>query len=276
MLRAVCEAELDALIGAFWPVAPDLTHSAYPTYADGIKTREDFASVIRRAFREEWGEVLVHEQGGAENGLLVIDVTDDEFVSLHVCLTRAQQGECLAEALAYLRDRHAGKTLWLGFAPENAEMLAFTEERGFRLLDDSVNWNIALADWQPVPELLPVTPVDRENYAVFRALWTDEDMYWNAERIGAALNRWRIFVTADGRGAVACMDDDVTPEIFGFRYAAGYDADVHRALMTACLNAEKARGARYLTYFSDREEAAVMRSLGFRRVSDYRCCEMKL
>ncbi len=240
MLRPVRAEELDTLIDAFWPVALDLKHSAYPTYTDGVKTREDFAGAVRRAFLEDWGEVLVHVHDGADNGLLVIDVADDEFVSLHVCLTRAHQPECLGEALAYLHAKHAGKTLWLGFAPENAEMLTFAESQGFRLL------------------------------------WTDEDMYWNADRIEAALNRWMLFVMADGRGAVACMDEGVMLEIFGFQYAGGYDADAHRALMTACLNAAKAKGARYLTYFSDREEAAVMQQLSFRWVSDYRCYEMKL
>ena len=276
MLRAVREEELDGLIDAFWPFALDLKQSTYPTYTDGVKTRGEFAETIRRAFREDWGEVLVHVLDGADNGLLVIDVAVDEFVSLHVCLTRAQLPECLGEVLAYLRGKHAGKMLWLGFAPENAEMLAFAETQGFRLLDDSVNWNIALADWQPCVPELAVMPVSGENFGAFRILWTDEDMYWNAERIEAALNRWMLFVTADGRGAVACMDEGTMLEIFGFQYASGYDADVHRSLMAACLNAAKAKGAGYLTYFSDRSEAAVMRSLGFRRVSDYRCYEMTL
>lgn len=276
MLRMAKSDELDALIEAFWPVALDLTHSAYPTYTDGIKTREDFAEAIHRAHQADWGEVLVHVHEGAVNGLLVIDVADDEFVSLHVCLTRAHQPECLAEALAHVAGKHPGKTLWLGFAPENAEMLAFAQANGFMLLDDTVNWNIALADWQPVQPDMPVLPVTGENYAVFRALWTDKTMYWNADRIEAALDRWMLFVTSDGRGAVACLDEGVMLEIFGSQYHNGYDGAVHRALMTACLNAAKAQGAQYLTYFSDRTEAAVMQSLGFRRVSDYRCYEKKL
>ena len=266
----------DARIEEFWPVALDLTHSTYPTYTDGLKTREDFAEAVRRAHREAWGEVLVHVHDGVANGLIVIDAVDDEFVSLSVCLTHAHQPECLAETLAYIAQKHPGKTLWLGFAPENEDMLAFAEAQGFRLLDDSVNWNIALADWLPCAPEEAVLPVGGDNFDAFRVLWTDEDMYWNAERIEAALNRWMLFVTADGRGAVACMEEGVMLEIFGFQYAGGYDADAQCALMTACLNAAKAKGARYLTYFSDREEAAVMRSLSFRRVSDYRCYEKKL
>lgn len=135
MLRPVCLEELDALIDAFWPVALDLTRSTYPTYTDGVKTRVDFAETIRRAHQADWGEVLVHIRDGVVNGLLVTDEADDAYVSLHVCLTHAHQPECLAETLAYLCAKHPGKTLWLGFAPENTEMLAFAEAMGFRMLD---------------------------------------------------------------------------------------------------------------------------------------------
>lgn len=276
MLRPVCLEELDVLIDAFWPVALDLTRSTYPTYTDGVKTRADFAETIRRAHQADWGEVLVHVCDGAVNGLLVTDEADDVYVSLHVCLTHVHQPECLAETLAYLCAKHPGKTLWLGFAPENTEMLAFAEAMGFRLLDDSVNWNIALDAWNPQESELSSLPVTHGNYAAFRALWTDADMYWNADRISAALEQWTLFITADGRGAVACMDEGVMLEIFGFQYRDGYDEAVHRALLTACLNSAKANGAKYLTYFSAPEEAAVMQSQGFRRVSDYRCYEKKL
>lgn len=267
---------LDALIAEFWPVALDLTHSTYPTYTDGIKTQADFAKAVHRAASEDWGEVLVHLWDDKMNGLLVVDVTDDAYVSLHVCLTHGHQAECLDEVLAYLRQKHAGKTLWLGFARENAEMLAFAEGRGFALLDDTVNWNISLDDWQPAATERPVQRVDGDYYDAFRALWTDESMYWNAARIRAAMERWMLFVTVDGRGAVACLDEGVMLEIFGFQYRDGYDEATHRTLLTACLNAAHQQGSKYLTYFADREETAVMQSLGFCRVSDYVCYETKL
>lgn len=268
--------ELDTLIVEFWPVALDLTHSTYPTYTDGIKTQADFSKSVHRAASEDWGEVLVHLWNGEVNGLLVMDVTDDMYVSLHVCLTHAHQTECLDEALAYLRQKHAGKTMWLGFAMENTEMLAFAEEKGFALLDDTVNWNISLDDWQIAATEHSVQRVDEDHYGAFRTLWTDENMYWNAERIRAAMERWMLFVTEDGRGAVACLDEAVMLEIFGFQYRDGYDEATHRALMTACLNAARQQGRKYLTYFADLDETAVMQALGFRRVSGYRCYEMKL
>lgn len=221
----------------------------------------------------------MHVYDGKVNGLVVIDQVDEEYVSMCVCLTHSHQRECLDEVLVHIAARHAGRTLWLGFAPENADLLALARENAFTLLDDSTNWTLRLDDWVIQPEDAHVSAVDGTNYADFRAVWTDTGMYWNAERIRAALDQWRLHVYRDEsgvRGAVACMDEGTAAEIFGFQYNSGYDERVHRALLTACLNAEKYAGKAHLTYFTDRGEAEWLGELGFRRVSDYVCYEKRL
>lgn len=271
--------DIDARVAEFWPVALDLTRSTYPTYTDGIKTREDFVDTVHRASGADWGEVLLHVHGGAVNGLVVIDQVDEEYVSLRVCLTHAHQRECLDEVLAHVAAKHAGRTLWLGFAPENADLLALARDNGFALLDDSTNWTLHLDDWAILPEDAHVSAVDHTNYADFRTAWTDADMYWNADRIWDAFDRWTLFTYRDEcgvRGAVACMNDDAAAEIFGFQYAGSYCQRVHRALLASCVNAVKAAGTRYLSYFTDRGEADWLAEIGFCRVSDYVCYEKKL
>lgn len=274
MLRPV--DDLERRIAEFWPVTLDLTRSTYPTYIDGIKTREDFADSIHRAAVADWGEVLLHVHGDDVNGLVVIDQVDEDYVSLRVCLTHAHQRECLHEVLTHIVQKHAGRTLWLAFAPDNAELLTLAAENNFTLLDDSTNWTIHLTDWVIQPEDAHVLAVTRENYADFRAVWTEDGMYWNADRIWEALDQWTLHVCRDERsvrGAVACMDEGISAEIFGFLYAGGYDEQVHRSLLAACLNATKSAGKRHLTYFTDRGEANWLCELGFRRVSDYVCYE---
>ena len=263
--------DLDALIASFWPAAQDVTRSAYPTYADGVKTYADFAAHLRSAHASDWGEVLLHD----DDALLLIEAEDEAYVSLRLW-AKGRQSAALAEALAWLRAHDAGYTLWLGFAPENAEMLAFARENGFALLDDSVNWVLPLEGHTPSPADASVRRVTREEYYAFRAVWTDQTMYWNADRIRDAFDRWTLFITRDGRAAVACMNDAVAPEIFGFQYRGGYDAAAHRALMAAVIRDGCESGAKHLNYFADHEESGVMTALGFRRVSDYVCYETKL
>lgn len=271
--------DIDARIDEFWFVALDLTRSTYPTYTDGIKTREDFADTLHRAAGADWGEVLLHVHGDEVNGLIVIDQVDEEYVSLRVCLTYAHQRECLNEVLAHIVAKHAGRTLWLGFAPENADLLALARENDFGLLDDSTNWTLHLDDWAMQPEDAHVVAVKRTNYADFRAVWTDTGMYWNADRIWEAFDQWTLHVYRDEQGvlgAVACMNDDVAAEIFGFQCVAGCDECIHRALLVSCINAVKSVGTRHLTYFTDRGEAEWIAETGFRRVSDYVCYKKRL
>ncbi len=277
MLRTVDDVQ--QRIGEFWPVALDLSRSTYPTYTDGIKTREDFADAVQRAAAEPWGEVLLHVHENKVNGLIVIDRVDDEYVSLRVCLTHGHQRECLNEVLAYVAAHYAGYTLWLGFAPENADLLAVAKENGFTLLDDSTNWTLHLDDWMVGAVDKHVSAVSKENYNDFRAVWLDDTMYWNAERIADAIDSWTLHVYRDERGvlgASACKNEGRVAEIFGFQYADGYDESIHRALLTACLCAAKEFGALHLTYFTERGGADWLGELGFQRVSDYVCYEKRL
>ncbi len=265
MLTRLTAGEVPAYFDAFWPAALDLQRSGYPTYTDGIKTRADWEEHILRPAKEDWGEVLLHRHGGQPNGLIAIELVDEEYLSLPVCLCRAHQRDMLEELLDDLTARYPGRTLWMGFAPENEERLAFAKERGFELLDDTVNWNIRAERPGPLPA--DVQRVTAENYAHFRSLWTDESIYWNAERIAKAMDRWLLFTTRDA--AAACMDEGVLLEIFGFM---GNPAAMGK-LMEACLNHS---GGRPLTYFAEREETPVMESLGFRRISGYVCYQKTL
>ncbi len=265
MLTRLAAGEVPAHFDAFWPAALDLQRSGYPAYTDGVKTRADWEEHILRAAEEDWGKVLLHWHDGQPNGLIAVELVDEDYLSLPVCLCRAHQREMLEELLIDLTARYPGRTLWLGFAPENTERLAFAKARGFALLDDAVNWNIR--DWQAVPLPADVQRVTKENYAHFRSLWTDGTFYWNADRIEAAFDKWLLFTLRDA--AVACMDEGVMLEIFGFM---GNPAAMGE-LMKACLNAS---GGRPLTYFAGAEENAVMEALGFRRVSGYVCYQKKL
>lgn len=272
MLRRAEMMEVPRLLECFWPVAQDLTRSGYPTYTDGIKTFADFSQQVLRALTEEWGEVLIWRTDDGEKGLLVIDEVDEEHVSLPVCLCKGVQHVFLTEAFAYVRGRHPGKILWWGFAPENAELLRFVREQDFELLDDTANWNIDLT--RADAGASEAVPVMAENEAYFRSLWTDETMYWNADRILSDPSKWLLYVTKGG--AVACMAEDAMLEIFGFQYRSGFNGEAFQALMQAVLLGGKARQARYLTCFADAAESELLRPLGFRRVSEYLCYQKKL
>lgn len=269
MLTPMTDEEMSLSLDSFWPAALDLRRSGYPTYTDGVKTRADWEKHISCAARDAWGEVLLYRHDEAPAGLATVELVDDEYLSLPVCVCLDYQQEMLEELLEYLTARYPGRTLWLGFAPENTQRLAFARDHHFELLDDLVNWNAQGWPSGPMPE--GVRSITEESYEDFRCLWTDEAIYWNAERIRDALDKWLLFVTDSA--AVACMDVGVMLEVFGFAYREDADPLQMRGLLEACLNAA---GKRPLTYFASREESDMMEELGFRRISGYVCYQKTL
>lgn len=64
MLRLIKEAEFDRTIDFAYGLALDPARSGYPTYCDGMKTREDFVSRTRKALERPGEDVLLFEEGG--------------------------------------------------------------------------------------------------------------------------------------------------------------------------------------------------------------------
>lgn len=68
MLRVLEEAEFDKYIDFAYNLALDLTKSSYPTYTDGIKTKEDFIARAKVSFRKESEEIMLFEVDGSVEG----------------------------------------------------------------------------------------------------------------------------------------------------------------------------------------------------------------
>ncbi len=50
MLKKLQEQDFDRYVDFAYQLALDMTKSGYPTYADGIKTKDDFVARAREAF----------------------------------------------------------------------------------------------------------------------------------------------------------------------------------------------------------------------------------
>ena len=136
-------------------------------------------------------------------------------------------------------------------------------------------------------KLLPYTGeqhgVTQDNYALFRQLHAaaDEDMYWNSDRIFAALDSWTIFVKLyDGKAVGSVYYTAVGDgwfEIFGIDMRDNaFDKEICRSLLAAAMNEAKARGGRYMTFFCGDEEQKVADKLGFMCVGRYVCYRKQL
>ena len=281
MLRQLEASEFDPYIDFAYGLSQDMTRSGYPTYCDGIKTREDFISRTKKSFERPDEDVLLFVEDGQAEGLIHFQhLEEDRYLQTFVFNIRRDTGTALAEFVGWCRERWPGFDLLLGFPAENTEALSWLEGAGVPCIARSWNYQIFLDGYTPLTDSPDVRRVTVENFAEFAAVHSkiESDMYWNCERVRKTLDDWAIFVTGEGDTAGEVLMTDKGgkyQEIFALEYA---DENAFRGLLTAALNHLKTRGMKYLTFFVDdgSEEGKILTELGFQLVGGYVCHRLKL
>lgn len=278
MLRLLEPSEFETWIGFAYELSQDFTRSGYPTYRDGIKTKEDFIARARKALERDSEDILLFEENGRVEGLIHFQHLEGErFLQTFVFNIRRDTGRALAEFVDWCRGRWPGFGLDLGFPAENAEALSWLEGTGAPCIERSWNYQLFLDGYTPLPGNPSVHRVGLDNFEEFAAVHrrTQGDMYWNCERVRETLDDWAVFVTGEGDSAGELLMTDRGggyQEIFSLEFADGiYREGPFRALLAAGLNHLKERGAKYLTFFVDvgGEEGKVLSELGFQLVGGY-------
>ena len=284
MLRPLGEAEFDKYVDLAYGLALDTERSGYPTYTDGIKTKQDFVERSRKAFSRDNEQILLYERNGITEGWIHYYVLpDDSYADTCSFCIAEGMGDAVKEFTDHMTERYPGFDLYMGFPKENIDAVSALRDLGAELIEESYNNAIELEGYEPGPEDDDIIPVTRDNYPLFSELHSvHTDMYWNTERILEDLDEWRIFVRMkDGRpvGAVYFMiwDDLVMDEIFGIDLKDDiYDGEVFRSLMNAALAYDKRRGVRHMVFFSEEGSQQDAIACGYRCIGKYVCYKKRL
>ena len=171
MLRLCSETEFERYADFAYELASDLTKSGYPTYCDGIKTKDMFLERARKAFACEEEQMLLFESEGRIQGfILMYWLPKDRYLSTSLFLTNTETEEALSDFLAYTRDKFRGYDLFLGFPAENQLAIHYLERQGFACIEDDYNNTAYLEQLTPVVHNQEVLKIGKENYARFRLL----------------------------------------------------------------------------------------------------------
>lgn len=285
MLKKLQEQDFEQYVDFAYQLALDSTKSGYPTYIDGIKTKDDFVARARKAFsangEENFAaseEILLYEQEGEVQGWIhYFYLPEDHYLDTCAFCIASGMGEALTEFIAFAREHFPGSELYLGFPKENTEAVDTLKSLNFDCIEESYNDAIDFEDYLLQPEDVGIIFINRENYEFFSSLHgqNDSDMYWNSARILDTIDRWRIYVCLKNTkiaGAIYYMADTLIPEIFGIDFPDNiYNGSVYRALLTAALNDCKRRGAKHMIFFNEDESQTDAIACGFRCVGEYLC-----
>ena len=284
MLRPCTKEEFDRLSGFAYGLASDPARSGYPTYCDGVKTKEMFLERSAKAFERETERMLLFELEGEVQGIVHFYwIPEDLYVGTNLFLTAKETGLALSEFIAYAKKTFPGYDLFLGFPEDNAQAADFLAGRGYECIESDYNNTSFLDSFGPFPENSRAVLIGRENYELFQALHsrTEGDMYWNSDRICGDLDHWRIFVREENGkalGAVYYMDEkDGWLEIFGIDVDGdARDEELYGDLLLAALSDARRRNGKVMTFFCEEEYESVALACGFKCVGKYLCFRVRL
>lgn len=285
MLKKLEEQDFDRYVEFAYELALDVTKSGYPTYADGIKTKDDFVARARKGFSHENEEILLYERGGKVVGWIhYYYLPEDHYLDTNSFCVAEGTKEALKEFTAFARKHFPGSELYLGFPEENREAVTALAAYGFERIEESYNDVLDLDRYTLLPENADIILITRENFRLFAEIHAQhkDDMYWTSQRILNAIDEWRIFVLMrEGKAAGAIysriFEDKTVSEIFGTDFANGvYDSGVYRDLLTAMINDDKRRGVKHMVFFNEENSQSDALACGFRRVGKYVCFKIRL
>ena len=108
MLRIPTANEFEEYSERAYVLALDPSRSSFPSYADGIKTKEDFLAIAKRGFESENEEIYIFEHGGEMRGWIHFYVMkEDKYISLEAFETDGFEKEQFAEFVALLKEKYA-------------------------------------------------------------------------------------------------------------------------------------------------------------------------
>jgi len=262
-----------------YALAMDLSKSSYPTYCDGIKTREMFVERSLKAFERETEDMLLFVCEGEVQGLIhYYWIPDDLYLATNVFAINRNTEQALSEFLSYIGDRFSGYDVVMGFPAENHSAVKYLSEQGFDCIEDDYNNTALLDSMADIPVDKGITRIHKENYDKFQSLHfqIEGEMYWDSERIRADLDSWTIFVKqkdGESQGAVYYMNaGDGWFEIFGIDIMHGeHNPELFKELLNAALSDAKHRGGKVMTFFCEKDYEATAQECGFVCVGNYLC-----
>lgn len=272
MLARLTWDEFDQYAPWAYDLAMKPEYASYPTWRDGIKTREGFMERARRGFADE--EILLFRHEGKALGWIQWFANPAESYAMTVSfLVEDHVEEAVREFIAHVGRTNPGAALDIGLDGANAQAASALEKAGFTLLESAVNHTVFFDKYQPVAVPEGVGRMTKADEADFRRLHNNPDMYWNADRILADLPNWKVYLyrrAGKPEGALVCRDE-TWPEVFSVDFGGeGFQPEVFRSLMASCLNDLHAEGSAFMSYFEEEERALpILAELGFSRVGRY-------
>lgn len=282
MLVRLKESEFDRYIDFAYNLSLDFSKSCYPTFADGIKTKDDFIRMGKKSFEKEEDEILLfYHNENLEGWIHYYYLKEDNYLSCCSFDVNNYADVAFAELLKYFENKFQGYDFYFGCSITNDNTTKALLSNGFKLIEDSYHNVLFFNKYDIRKESINIERVDKTNFDDFRYLhMVDEETYWTSDRIIEALDEWNIYVYYEEKkpkAAIYYMDEKLMLEIFGIDYLnEEFNSKIMYELMVKALNEGKRMDSKCLVFFSTEEESSLLKDLGFNCIDRYQCYFKKM
>lgn len=279
MLIKATPSDLNRYQEDAYQLSLELSKSSFPTFSDGIKTKDDFNHMVEKAFTHDHSEILLFTLDNAFQGLIQYYwIPEDHYLGIEVFSIQQAYDEALEEFLNHIAEAFPGYKAYLGFPEENKRATTYLQSRGYLPKESSYVYLLHLEEFSGEKEN-SVVPITTEQFDEFRLLHDEqEEIYWNSDRLFEALqkktkNPWHILGLFDKSGLAGSIYFTYYKEmmeIFGIDYRDKvFSKKVMKPLMKAALNKGKKDAQKHLIYFAREEEGSVLQEINMEYLCTY-------
>ncbi|MDE7264396.1 MAG: hypothetical protein K2N64_07025 [Anaeroplasmataceae bacterium] len=278
MLVKLKKEEMNQYIDFAYTISLDLSKSCYPTYADGIKTKEDFIDVARSSFDKVNNEILLFYYKDLLAGWIhYYFIPEDNYFTCESFAVSHHMDVALEELLALVKNQFKGYDFYFGCSIKNIEAIHFLKSNSFEKIEESSVCLFHFDEYQIQEESSLIKRITKDNFSDFEQLHHpfDEEMYWDCKHIYEDIDHWYIYVLyLDDKpmAAIYFVCCKMLLEIFGVDFKnKTFDSYYFELLMKKVLNEGKKLGVKPIYYFAEKKEITALERLGYQHFDDYVC-----
>lgn len=275
--------ELEKYIDFAYEISLDLSKTCYPTYADGIKTKNDFIESAKKSFEKENDEIyLFYYEDKLEGWIHYYYIPEDQYFTCETFSIQNHMDIAFEEFFKHIEINFKGYEFYFGCSIKNKAAIQFLKTKDFEKIEESRVCLLNFDNYKIREENESIRKITKFNFDDFRSLHAqyDDEMYWDCKHLLEDIENWYIYALYENDIAVAAIyfvASDMLLEIFGVDFKDDFFNKHHMEdLLSKALNIGKGLGPKHMYYFAEDKDIDVLKRLGFQVFDTYTCYFKKI
>ncbi|MDU1878625.1 MAG: hypothetical protein E6779_03505, partial [Finegoldia magna] len=165
MLKKATLQDIEKYLGFSYNLSQDLTTSGFPTYLDGIKTKNDFYKSAYSSFSKTNSKILLFINNDEVLGWIdYYWIEQDHYLGFNVFNIQNNQQEAIEEFIEYSKSRYPNYTIYFGFPSDNTLSIEYLKSIDSEKIDENYVYTLSFEKYSPLKYDGDIVQVNNENW----------------------------------------------------------------------------------------------------------------